>query len=250
MTQQERKFLEIVDLKKGFGSGESRQEVLKGMDFTVSKGEFCVLLGPSGSGKSTLLNIIGGIDSPDSGYISINGDKLEEMGEKGLTQYRRKHLGYVFLRGDAYADPAGSDERRDGVLELIHIGDDIVSRISGGEVFRVVAVRYDGVFPVLIHIQQDLRMQVRAGPTADVRHHAALPVIVVAFEQILEVRSYAEDDRVQPLFLHGLSGADKSLFFHNFHLFYSSVTVNLWLVCDLFFPLKQEVRSSIIIQTG
>ena len=66
------------------------------MDFTVAKGEFCVLLGPSGSGKSTLLNIIGGIDNPDSGYISINGDKLEDMGEKGLTQYRRKHLGYVF----------------------------------------------------------------------------------------------------------------------------------------------------------
>ncbi len=66
------------------------------MNFSVAKGEFCVLLGPSGSGKSTLLNIIGGIDSADSGYISINGDKLEELGEKKLTQYRRKHLGYVF----------------------------------------------------------------------------------------------------------------------------------------------------------
>ena len=96
MSEQERKFLEIVDLKKGFGSGDTRQEVLKGMNFTVSKGEFCVLLGPSGSGKSTLLNIIGGIDNPDSGYISINGDKLRDMGEKGLTKYRRKHLGYVF----------------------------------------------------------------------------------------------------------------------------------------------------------
>ena len=96
MSEEERKFLEIVDLKKGFGSGDTRQEVLRGMNFTVAKGEFCVLLGPSGSGKSTLLNIIGGIDNPDSGYISINGDKLEEMGEKGLTQYRRKHLGYVF----------------------------------------------------------------------------------------------------------------------------------------------------------
>jgi len=96
MSEEERKFLEIVDLKKGFGSGDTRQEVLRGMNFTVAKGEFCVLLGPSGSGKSTLLNIIGGIDNPDSGYISINGDKLEEMGEKGLTLYRRKHLGYVF----------------------------------------------------------------------------------------------------------------------------------------------------------
>lgn len=96
MSEEERKFLEIVDLKKGFGSGETRQEVLRGMNFSVAKGEFCVLLGPSGSGKSTLLNIIGGIDNADSGYISINGDKLEDMNEKKLTWYRRKHLGYVF----------------------------------------------------------------------------------------------------------------------------------------------------------
>jgi putative ABC transport system ATP-binding protein len=92
----ENKFLEIVDLKKGYGSGETRQEVLRGMTFSVARGEICVLLGPSGSGKSTLLNIIGGIDSADAGFISIGGDKLEDMGEKALTQYRRKHLGYVF----------------------------------------------------------------------------------------------------------------------------------------------------------
>lgn len=93
---EENKFLEIVDLKKGYGSGETRQEVLRGMTFSVARGEICVLLGPSGSGKSTLLNIIGGIDSADAGFISIGGDKLEDMGEKALTQCRRKHLGYVF----------------------------------------------------------------------------------------------------------------------------------------------------------
>ena len=89
-------FLKISEIKKSFGSGENRTEVLKGIDFEVAKGEFCVLLGPSGSGKSTLLNIIGGIDSPDSGYISINGEKTGDMDEKTLTRYRRKHLGYVF----------------------------------------------------------------------------------------------------------------------------------------------------------
>lgn len=62
----------------------------------MEKGEICVLLGPSGSGKSTLLNIIGGIDSADSGYISINGEKTADMNEKALTNYRRRHLGYVF----------------------------------------------------------------------------------------------------------------------------------------------------------
>ena len=96
MTDSEKNFLQIVDLKKGYGTGETRQEVLRGLCFSVTKGEICVLLGPSGSGKSTLLNIIGGIDSADDGYISIGGDKLRDMGEKKLTQYRRKHLGYVF----------------------------------------------------------------------------------------------------------------------------------------------------------
>lgn len=89
-------FLEIHELRKSFGVGENRTEVLKGLDFSVKKGEICVLLGPSGSGKSTLLNIIGGIDEADGGYISINGEKMEEMKEKALTEYRRRHLGYVF----------------------------------------------------------------------------------------------------------------------------------------------------------
>ncbi len=89
-------FLEISNIKKSFGEGESKTEVLKGIDVGIEKGEICVLLGPSGSGKSTLLNIIGGIDQADSGYISINGEKTADMNEKTLTLYRRKHLGYIF----------------------------------------------------------------------------------------------------------------------------------------------------------
>ena len=89
-------FLEIKGIKKHYGEGESRVEVLNGIDIDVNKGEIVVLLGPSGSGKSTLLNIIGGIDDADEGYISIDGEKTADMNEKRLTQYRRKHLGYVF----------------------------------------------------------------------------------------------------------------------------------------------------------
>ena len=70
-------FLSLTNIKKSFGQGDSRVEVLKGIDLSIEKGEFCVLLGPSGSGKSALLNIIGGIDRADSGQIT-------------------KHLGYVF----------------------------------------------------------------------------------------------------------------------------------------------------------
>ena len=89
-------FLEIKQIKKAFGQGESRVEVLRGIDLSLERGEFCVLLGPSGSGKSTLLNIIGGIDSADSGEIVIGGEPMSHMREKQLTMYRRKHLGYIF----------------------------------------------------------------------------------------------------------------------------------------------------------
>jgi putative ABC transport system ATP-binding protein len=89
-------FIEIKNIRKHYGEGASCVEVLGGIDLEIEKGEICVLLGPSGSGKSTLLNIIGGIDAADEGYISINGEKIADMNEKRLTQYRRKHLGYVF----------------------------------------------------------------------------------------------------------------------------------------------------------
>ena len=89
-------FLEIRGIKKSFGTGDSRVNVLKGLDLNIEKGEVCVLLGPSGSGKSTLLNIIGGIDGADEGSITIEGERLEDMTEKKLSMYRRKHLGYIF----------------------------------------------------------------------------------------------------------------------------------------------------------
>lgn len=89
-------FLEINQIRKSFGEGDNRIEVLKGIDLAIEKGEFCVLLGASGSGKSTLLNIIGGIDSADSGDICIRGARLADMSEKRLTLYRRNHLGYIF----------------------------------------------------------------------------------------------------------------------------------------------------------
>ena len=145
-------FLEIKDLRKGFGEGETRQEVLQGINFSVAKGEICTLLGPSGSGKSTLLNIIGGIDSCDSGSISINGDELTGMGEAALTQYRRRHLGYVFqlynlipnlnvkenIEVGAYIsdDPLDVNELLD-VLGLAEHKHKLPNQLSGGQQQRV-----------------------------------------------------------------------------------------------------------------
>ena len=88
--------LELKGIYKEYQQGKMKVPVLKDVNFSMEEGEYVAIMGPSGSGKSTLLNIIGGIDNADSGYININGDKLEDMSEKKLTQYRRKHLGYVF----------------------------------------------------------------------------------------------------------------------------------------------------------
>ena len=118
----------------------------------MAKGEICTLLGPSGSGKSTLLNIIGGIDSCDSGSISINGDELTGMGETALTQYRRRHLGYVFqlynlipnlnvkenIEVGAYIsdDPLDVNELLD-VLGLAEHKHKLPNQLSGGQQQRV-----------------------------------------------------------------------------------------------------------------
>lgn len=88
--------LRIRDVHKFYGEQESRIEVLKGIDCEVSSGEICVLLGPSGSGKSTLLNIIGGIETMDSGSIEIGEERIEKLDEAHLTEYRRNYLGFVF----------------------------------------------------------------------------------------------------------------------------------------------------------
>lgn len=89
-------FLQLKNIRKSYGDKDYKVEVLKGIDLSIEKGKFVVLLGPSGSGKSTLLNIIGGIDEADEGDIIINDTKLKNMSEKQLNKYRRNHLGYIF----------------------------------------------------------------------------------------------------------------------------------------------------------
>lgn len=149
-------FLQIKDLKKSYGTKENKVMVLHGINLEVEKGSICVLLGPSGSGKSTLLNIIGGIDSADSGEISINGSVIQGMNDRELTLYRRDHLGYIFqaynlipdltvkenIEVGAYLskDPLELDELID-VLGLTEHKDKIPSQLSGGQQQRTAIGR-------------------------------------------------------------------------------------------------------------
>lgn len=88
--------LSAEDITKVYRMGEVDVHALRGVSFALAKGEFVVLVGASGSGKSTLLNILGGLDVPTSGRVVYEGRELGDASERELTQYRRKHVGFVF----------------------------------------------------------------------------------------------------------------------------------------------------------
>lgn len=88
--------LEVKQLSKIYGSGETAVKALKDVSFTVPKGEFVAVVGESGSGKSTLLNMIGALDTPTSGRVLIDGKDIFEMKDSKLTIFRRRNIGFIF----------------------------------------------------------------------------------------------------------------------------------------------------------
>lgn len=88
--------LEVTDLSKTYGTGETKVEALKHVNFSVPKGEFVAVVGESGSGKSTLLNMIGALDTPSSGKVVIDGKEIFQMKEEELTIFRRRNIGFIF----------------------------------------------------------------------------------------------------------------------------------------------------------
>ena len=88
--------LEVQDLCKTYGTGETEVHALNHVSFSVRKGEFIAIIGESGSGKSTLLNVIGALDSATSGRVWIDGQDIFSMPEKKLTVFRRQHIGFIF----------------------------------------------------------------------------------------------------------------------------------------------------------
>lgn len=89
-------FIDIKDARKHYGEGETLVNALDGVSLSLGEGKIYVILGPSGSGKSTLLNMIGGLDSLDSGEITISGRNISRSDKKKITDYRREDVGFVF----------------------------------------------------------------------------------------------------------------------------------------------------------
>lgn len=90
------KILEIKNLCKVYGTGETKVDALKNVTFDVEQGEFAAIVGPSGSGKSTLLHILGGVDSPTSGEVIISGTDISKLDETKLAIFRRRQIGLIY----------------------------------------------------------------------------------------------------------------------------------------------------------
>lgn len=90
--------ISMKDIRKSYAMGDSVLNVLKGIDLTVKEGEFLAILGPSGSGKSTLMNIIGCMDSFDSGEYYLSGNAVHKMNDKSLTDLRNRYVGFIFQK--------------------------------------------------------------------------------------------------------------------------------------------------------
>ena len=159
MSEEEKKFLEIVDLKKGFGSGETRQEVLRGMNFSVAKGEFCVLLGPSGSGKSTLLNIITGNLKSDTGYVEIGETVRFGYFKQGYDDLpmNKKVIDYIQeISNDFKVDGQGlsAKDMLERFLFDARLQHTPISRLSGGERRRLYLLRVLMMMPNVLVLDE------------------------------------------------------------------------------------------------
>lgn len=149
--------LQIKDLKKYYGNGDSQVKALDGVTFDVYKGEMLVLLGNSGCGKSTLLNIIGGMDSPTSGQVMLGDTDITKYKDRELTSFRKEKIGFIFQFYNLLPDLTAlenvrlsikgkdKDHLAEKTLELVGLGEDRMhhypSQLSGGEQQRVSIAR-------------------------------------------------------------------------------------------------------------
>jgi putative ABC transport system ATP-binding protein len=147
--------IEVKELVKFYGSGESRFQVLKNISLKVEDGDFVVILGASGSGKSTLLNVISGLEHAEGGEIIYDGNDITTLSDSRLTEFRKKNIGFIFQQYYLLpnmdvaknvkmgADLAANKEYRT-IIEAVGLGNKLhkyPSELSGGEQQRVSVAR-------------------------------------------------------------------------------------------------------------
>ena len=160
--------LKADGLKKYYGAGENLVKALDGIDFSVESGEFVAVVGTSGSGKSTLLHMLGGLDTPTSGSVEVDGKELSKMNDDQLTIFRRRNIGFVFQSYNlvpilnVYENivlPIGLDgEKPDQayigqivrVLGLAEKRNELPNSLSGGQQQRVAVARALATKPAIV----------------------------------------------------------------------------------------------------
>lgn len=158
----------VSNLRKSYGQGESKVEVLKGINLNIEKGEKLALIGKSGSGKSTLLSLLAGLDSPDSGDIIVQDQKISSMSERDLTNFRAQHMGIVFQQFHLVSTLTALENvllplellkrpnamtTAKNLLEsvgLSHRSHHVPSQLSGGESQRVAIARALAINPAIL----------------------------------------------------------------------------------------------------
>ncbi|MDQ0793460.1 ABC transporter ATP-binding protein [Streptomyces sp. B1I3] len=160
----------VEDLHRSFGTGATAVHALRGVSFEIPRGELVALKGRSGSGKTTLLNLVGGLDTPDAGRITVGGSVLSELGEDGLLELRRERIGFIFQSFGLIpiltaaenvgvpmrlrkADPREREDRVALLLSLVGLGDHAQQRpaeLSGGQQQRVAIARALANRPALL----------------------------------------------------------------------------------------------------
>lgn len=160
--------LQTSNLKKIYGSGDTAVHALDGVSFSVDKGEFVAIVGTSGSGKSTLLHMLGGLDRPTSGSVTVDGQKLFSLKEDELTVFRRRKIGFVFQNYNlvpvlnVYENivlPIQLDGKTpdtdyiDSIVDTLGLGSklkNLASNLSGGQQQRVAIARALSTKPAII----------------------------------------------------------------------------------------------------
>ncbi|MCK1821273.1 ABC transporter ATP-binding protein [Streptomyces sp. XM83C] len=165
-----RTMVRVEEIHKSYGREPAAVHALRGVSFEVGRGELVALKGRSGSGKTTLLNIVGGLDTPDRGRVSVDGDDLSDLGEEGLLALRRDRIGFVFQSFGLIpiltaaenvgvplrmrrADPREREERVELLLSLVGLADHAEQRpteLSGGQQQRVAIARALANAPALL----------------------------------------------------------------------------------------------------
>ncbi|MEO2115492.1 MAG: hypothetical protein CXT66_06335 [Methanobacteriota archaeon] len=203
--------LKVDNLRKGFGSGRRRLEVLKGINMEVQKGELVSLMGPSGCGKSTLLNIIGGLLQADSGNISLSSFNYGTKPPSKVVDVRRNGVGWIFQdfhlvdRLDALDNVAFSlelsgvpsseaEQRAKDALERVGLGDRmdfIPDQLSGGQQQRVAVARaISGSRPLILADEPTGNLDVKSGEEViklfkDLCANDGLSVLMVTHDPLL-----------------------------------------------------------------